>query len=801
MEMKPLKRLGALAVTAALAFALVGCRGEKGDTGAAGANGANGTNGTNGTNGVNGTNGTNGTSPVANVANMTPDQWGNLALKGSITSASVVNGKPVINFKVTDAYNTPVVGLGWTAKSATAYLANYVNVSASIAKLVVGADGHAEWVNYVVTSTPTSATATPNPQKPGTDNVGTLVDNGDGTYKYTFFRDITTAQAVLDAATYSGNNKRADLGDVTYVPTLTHRVSIQISGAARGTGSNTSDASNSGVPSVNVKVPANFTYDFIPATGAAVTASDPGKMVTNVQTCNDCHTRLSMHGGGRFDPNYCSVCHTDQRKYGYAEATIAAGTFSTGTNKVNGLAEGNMVTMIHRTHAGEILTKHNYNYAGVLANETTYPMDHRNCVQCHSASKGQAQGDNWKNKPGRIACGSCHDSIDWVLGTNHPGGPAADDASCATCHNASDISGFYHVATVPPNPNNAYLGGTNNNTNASYVAGITSNLPTGAIKPTWDMKQFYINGSGQPVFIFRFLQNGARADLKTYAAGSVTEFWDNFVGGPSFYVACSLPQDGIATPADYNATASVYFKNVWNGTLSTATLSAPDSNGYYTLVMTGTKIPAGAMMVTGGIGYTYGLSSTQPLTQTNVPGYAYNVEGKKQGGLSVPAPNVWKMAATSGLPSGETSGVTSTQVAARRAIVSNAKCNSCHAALGVFTEKAYHAGQRNDAPTCVFCHTPNRTNSGWAVNIKDAVHAIHAAGKRVNKFSWEVSAGDYYWNVEYPGSPERLRSLPRGRFLQLRDLRQRQRDPEHADEHRRERHHRHPGHHQHDQGR
>jgi OmcA/MtrC family decaheme c-type cytochrome len=86
---------------------------------------------------------------------------------------------------------------------------------------------------------------------------------------------------------------------------------------------------------------------------------------------------------------------------------------------------------------------------------------------------------------------------------------------------------------------------------------------------------------------------------------------------------------------------------------------------------------------------------------------------------------------------------------ARRAIVSNDKCNACHTALGV--APTFHAGNRNDAQTCSFCHTVNRTNAGWAVNYKDIVHAIHGAAKRSDKFSWEVSAGATYWKVGYPG--------------------------------------------------
>jgi OmcA/MtrC family decaheme c-type cytochrome len=114
-----------------------------------------------------------------------------------------------------------------------------------------------------------------------------------------------------------------------------------------------------------------------------------------------------------------------------------------------------------------------------------------------------------------------------------------------------------------------------------------------------------------------------------------------------------------------------------------------------------------------------------------------------QGGISVPAPNVAKLATVTGGTAGTN--------AARRVIVETARCNDCHKALGVFTSAVFHAGQRNDAPTCTFCHNPNLVNSGWSVNIKEAVHAIHAADKRANKFSWEAAAGDKYWEVTYPG--------------------------------------------------
>jgi len=179
--------------------------------------------------------------------------------------------------------------------------------------------------------------------------------------------------------------------------------------------------------------------------------------------------------------------------------------------------------------------------------------------------------------------------------------------------------------------------------------------------------------------------------------------------------------------------------------------------------MTGVIVPNDARMVTGGIGYTYAPKTTMPLTQTDVPGYPFTplvwtgvgtfTAGGGQGGVTVPAPNA-TVALSGTLPTTLFSTAQATAAkATRRAIVTNSKCNDCHAVLGVFTGSVYHAGQRNDAPTCTFCHNVNKANagSGWGANIKDAVHSLHAGGMRANNFSWEASAGDKYWDITYPG--------------------------------------------------
>src|SRR5437764_1121813 len=72
-----------------------------------------------------------------------------------------------------------------------------------------------KWVSYIVTTVPTTTTAA-TPQRPGTDNTGTLVDHGDGTYTYTFYRDVTTIKTQVAAMTVSAPNNLADVGDLTY---------------------------------------------------------------------------------------------------------------------------------------------------------------------------------------------------------------------------------------------------------------------------------------------------------------------------------------------------------------------------------------------------------------------------------------------------------------------------------------------------------------------------------------------------------------------------------------------------------
>lgn len=712
--------------------------------------------------------------PVRDASTLTFDDLNNLALDGEIISAFIPNNRPVVNFIV----RNKATGKGITGLR---------TFGLHVAKLVPESNGsNSMWLNYISSGLPQTAipAASSAPSNPGSDaadrfNTTTgakiadgykVIDHGDGSYTVTFGADITQN------------------ANIPYEPTLTHRIAVTVrSVAVPGVVGKTPGAyagpmnPRTGTNTANFNAPnvAALVYDFVPSTAEPLKDSN-GKRIyardnVTMAACNDCHHVLGLIGGhfaSRPDTKVCVVCHTSQLK----SASGPAG-------------EGEFVTLIHRIHMGEHLPVKTGLGTLVSYGEQTYPQDIRNCEVCH---KG-ADGANWKTKASRKACGSCHNDLDFANGTGHS--VQTSDQNCTGCH--SDAS-LLHFPVANPNPNNSLIvydnflksvpngtfsdysaayqangrvapGSPNSNTNASYVAATVNpaRLPVGAKVISYDLKSVSRNDSKQPVAVFKFKMQTVQSDGTLSAATDVvfndpaqkSEMIDGFVGSPSAYFVWAVPQDGITAPVDYNASAFVYLKRVWNGTIASiegaakaATLTGPDGSGYYTVTMTGVTVPDNAVMLTGGIGYTYGTgnamtkvsgryvpfaTTTLPLTQIDLPQYPYTTvpgTGIGYGGLAIPPDNVFKVA---------------TGYTGRRLITDTARCNKCHGRLGV--NPTYHAGQRNNAETCTFCHNVNRTNSGWAVNIKEDVHAIHAAAKRVNKFSWEVSAGAKYWEVTYPG--------------------------------------------------
>jgi hypothetical protein len=310
-------------------------------------------------------------------------------------------GITTVDFKVETKTSTP------------APVAGVKSVSANIAKLEPAATGEAwnKWVPYIYRK----ETAAAGPWGAGgetdqgtSENNGTFTNNGDGTYQYVFKTSITGVTTPLGKT-------------VTYDPARTHRVSIMMGGGSGPT--------------------ATATHDFVPS-GAAITET---REIVQTEICKNCHgSSFRGHGGNRLTVENCVTCHNPS---------------TTDANSGNTV---NMTEMIHKIHAGSELpsvqgpngtvwddpattvdeSADNGEYAiwGYNNNKFTwwkvgFPAVLSNCTKCHQGTGKDV--DNWKNKPSRKACGSCHDTIDWTTGTNHQGGDQASDASCGTCHPAS----------------------------------------------------------------------------------------------------------------------------------------------------------------------------------------------------------------------------------------------------------------------------------------------------------------------------------------------------------------------------
>jgi len=742
-------------------------------------NGTNGTDGNNGKNGMDGTpctlvNNGNGTrtitcggadggdagtftiaDSVVDFTLLTSDEKAQAAMSAVITNVSFpADGRPVVTIKVSERHGYGVKNLSTTA----------VTWRLALLKLASGVNGSSDdtWVSYLAANDHSSASSE-------TAAAANLTDNGDGTYVYKFAKVI---------------NGGASAAGTTYEADKVHRLIILL------------------YASGNPFTPINLVKELIPATGADVTGQNDK---VDGKACLECHTTFraiaggtgelgtgEFHGGVRYDIKTCVACHNDQRRFSstgtlVTEPAIAAdGTWTGNASVLNNEAVINLPVFIHKIHMGTKLTLTGGTYAGLpKPYETTYPQDVRNCAKCHRAPAPLA--DNWKTHVSRRACGSCHDgkSFDGTLPpgrTMHSGGTQTDEQNCKVCHATGSVARDVvtnHIPVSPPNQHNIFADATsagNGNTNAAYVAAAGA-VPPGAKVITYEIKSVSTwtdaanNNVLRPQIVFKFKVDGTDVVFPSPSGTApASELIPGFVGSPSAYFVFAVPQDGKSTPAEFNASASAYIRNVWNGTgtcsnaASTTTrtgggtLTGPDTTGFYTLQLTCAIVPANATMLTGGIGYTYALgarqspsnpdldfvNNTQPFTQIDLPAYPY-VPNKKadgvtagyagRGGLIVPPPDVSMVA---------------TGFTARRAIVDNSKCGACHVSLGVGPD--FHAGQRNDAGTCAFCHRPNQTSSGWAANAKDFIHSVHGAEKRQIPFTWhEESPTEGFFNTTYPG--------------------------------------------------
>jgi OmcA/MtrC family decaheme c-type cytochrome len=395
-----------LASLAAIAM-LSGCTGS---TGAAGATGPAGPTGPQGPSGATGT------APLATTAQ---------TLTPTITSVTVgTPATPIVKFTVTNESGQPVRGL--TKTQVRFIIAKLVPPNTQLNAVPPQTTAPPpqpsyQWQSYIyarasaasgtITSPVTGGTlpkasgGADQPQATTENGTGTFLDNTDGTYQYTFQKDISGDPAV------------------TYDATLTHRVGMEIRGV---TNSNTGNA-------VATK---STTYDFQPSTGGA--PSTQNRIVTTA-TCMQCHQDFAFHGGARTNAEYCDTCHNPS---------------SLDPTSGNSL---DFKQMFHKLHLGAKLPSvaagggsyYIYSRFGVAdysANEfpTTASLETptgdpgsppTTCYTCHRESDSTTpETVNWRNNPSIEACGSCHDDVNFATGANHSNIGNVTNANCVECH-------------------------------------------------------------------------------------------------------------------------------------------------------------------------------------------------------------------------------------------------------------------------------------------------------------------------------------------------------------------------------
>lgn len=350
----------ALLLAASLLWA---CEGDNGRDGAAGPQGPAGPAGPSGPVGPSGG------VPVTSAARINVE----------ITDVNVPagGGAPTVDIALTNDLNQGLTGLP------------AANIRFIITQLTAGSGGSAsQWQSYITRDSGgiTDAQATTE-----TATAGTYVDNGDGTYSYTFSQALTDYPA-----------------GPAYDETKTHRLGLEI-------------RTNSGgfLPE---NIPANNApYDFVPAGGAPLET----RLIVDNDTCNSCHDNLEFHGEARFDIEYCVQCHNPSSIDGDTVNEPWGGSVD-------------MTVMTHKIHYGAELSD-GYFIVGFGGRQIDYsnvlfPQDVRNCETCHNESDmNTPQASNWREVATRDACGACHDDIDWEAG-GHGGVSFFDDTQCLDCH-------------------------------------------------------------------------------------------------------------------------------------------------------------------------------------------------------------------------------------------------------------------------------------------------------------------------------------------------------------------------------
>ncbi|MBP6517828.1 OmcA/MtrC family decaheme c-type cytochrome [Shewanella sp.] len=320
-------------------------------------------------------------------------------LKANFTDATIDAGKVTVNFTLENANGVAVLGLN----------KNH-DLRFSIAQLTpvkekVGeseADRGLQWQSYINDEKkPGKMPEDTSFLKPSTQfqaaveaakNCNTcLVDNGDGSYSYTYQANIANVTTPVA---------------VTYNADYTQRATLELE--------------------IPEKFAINAHLDWQPSTGK--TEGIASRNVVSIETCYTCHQpdSLELHGGRRLDIENCASCHTatsgDPESGNSVDFTYMIHAIHKGADRKTVNADGVEVPAPYKIigYGGKVIDYGKVNFPQKPAAD---------CSSCHiEGANAPANADLFKADLSNTACIACHSE---KPSKNH------SSTDCMYCHNAA----------------------------------------------------------------------------------------------------------------------------------------------------------------------------------------------------------------------------------------------------------------------------------------------------------------------------------------------------------------------------
>ncbi|WP_335899493.1 OmcA/MtrC family decaheme c-type cytochrome [Shewanella algae] len=327
-------------------------------------------------------------------------------LKVKFTDAKVEAGKVTVDFMLTNANGVAVLGLNkdYDLRFGIAQL-THVTETIGEGEEAREADWGFQWQAYInslkqPTTVPDGVdNLSPSPQyQAGVEAANAcetcLVDNGDGSYSYSYQVNIAEVTEPLAIA---------------YDADATQRATLELK-----------------LPQVT----ANAHYDWQPSSGN--TEGIQTRNVVTIDACYTCHQpdSLELHGGRRIALENCASCHTatsgDPESGNSVEFTYLIHAIHRGAERHTYDADGNEVPAPYKIvgYGGSV---HDYGVVGFPRKPAS------DCSVCHQEGSGApANADLFKAEKSNTACVACH--------TEKPSSHHSS-TDCMACHNTDNT---YH---------------------------------------------------------------------------------------------------------------------------------------------------------------------------------------------------------------------------------------------------------------------------------------------------------------------------------------------------------------------